>query len=154
MVESTANQAPSQSDRIDALAEQIRRLTDGMQAFVGAAISTLSGVPQSTPIVSNRRRGRPPGSKNKTTLAAAQAVETPAEKPWHPIALRAVSLLDAQGRMTQTELAKALKIERSHLAHHMQRAIKEGKAIKRITYPNNVETCVFYSPKWAHFKGE
>ena len=155
MVDATINDnVQVQDERIDKLTAQIEKLTAGLQAFASGVVSTLSGVPQTAPAA--RRRGRPPGSPNKPKqVATSQTAPTVAERPPHPLMIQAVELVTRAGRMTQTDLSKALKIERSHVAHHMRTAVGKGLVHARKVYPKGQkDEVVFYNPKWAHFKDQ
>lgn len=148
----TIDQTPESSDKIDRLAAQIEKLTSHLQAFAGGVVSALSGQPQTAVTPTGKRRGRPPGSGAKQR-AASQGAPTTLEKPPHPLMLQAVDLVQRNGRMTQTHLAEIMKIERSHLAHHMRDALSKGLVVKRSVAPKGMkEEVVFYKPEWARFK--
>ena len=142
--------------RIDLLAETVDRLSNGLAAFTSAATSLLSGQPGQAPV---RRRGRPPKG------SSLQATSKQAEKAaLHPFQLQCVALIERNGRMTQTELAdavrgdKGLNETRPMVEYHMagkknaNNAVRRGAAVKVVTFPGGVETVTYFSPKHISFR--
>lgn len=165
MTDTTTNPGtfnPNDRDaRLDLLTETVEKLTLAMQAFAGGAVSLLSGQPQTEPV--RRGPGRPKNSKNKPKIPAIAAapIAAPVAQPIHPKQIEMLSLISqAGGRMTQTELARAIGGSNSLVEYHLaspkneRNALREGRVIKRVTQPKGIETIVYYTPGTVIFKGE
>lgn len=131
------------AEQIEGLKAVIARFTEATGRFADGAVALLSGVPQAAPQA--RKRGRPVGSKNRANAEAA------AEKPYHPIAQRAFDLVYRHGKMSQADLARQLStgsttVHSSSIAHHMKRAIDEGKIKHATVYPDGRPIVMFYRP--------
>lgn len=144
-----ANSAPTTDDRIVTLTTMVEKLTSGLNAFSGAVVSTLSGQQHTAPApaaTAVKRRGRPP---------KAVAPEPVKAKPATPDETHAVDLVRRAGRITQTELADLLKVERSLIQHRMSGPLERGEVFARyVKRPGEHRNIVFYRPDWISVKGE
>lgn len=147
--------------KLERLAANFDKLSDQLAKFSGAVVQTLSGQPQAPAAAPARRRGRPPKAEASSPAAAVTATTTAARKAQavnansdHPMARQAFALIEKAGRITQTELANQLKIERSAVEYHTNPLVADGKIVKRTVMPNGTKTILFYRRDWASFKGE
>lgn len=142
---------PSTDERITTLTTMVEKLASGLNAFSSAVVSTLSGQQQTMPaaVTSVKRRGRPP-------KAASATVEAPARtKAATPDEIHAVSIVKRAGRITQTEMANELKIERSLVRARMFGPLERGEVVARlIKKPGDHPNVLYYRPEWCSFKGE
>lgn len=147
MATETANNA---TNDLATISEKLDSLQATFAKFANAAVEMLSGNQASQ--APARRRGRPP----KTAAAATtdRVVEASKPKEMHPLARQALSLIEKTGRVSQSDLATEMKIERSAVEYHTKQLVADGKIVKRTVYPQGTKTILYYRHDWASFKGE
>lgn len=152
---------------VETLAKGQKALTEGLNKFSISVIETLSGMPANAPAPAPaatapdassapaKRRGRPVGSRNKPKADAAPVAP---EKPRELTADEkyAVDLVKRAGRITQTDLADALKIERSLVQSRMREPMRRRMVIAEIIEPINGGHAyrLYRRADWVSIKGE
>lgn len=132
------------SAKLTTLGDQLSKQSDQLAKFAAAVVSALSGQPSSS--APAKRRGRPP-------KAVSVEPEVARVKEMHPLARQALGIIERRGRVTQTDLANEMKIERSAVEYHcLNGLIAEGKAVARVVKPGGVKTIIYYSNNWASFR--
>lgn len=155
MTDTTIQPANIQTDpteeRFSRLESMLEKLTVGLNAFSSSVVTVLSGQQTAAPATQTqaRRRGRPP-------KAASEATPTKAEpRPLHPKSVEMADLVKRTGRITQTELANQLGVERSAVQAYSYPLLERGMIVARLTKPvNGHRQVVYYRPEWVSFRGE
>lgn len=153
-MENTANL--STDDKISTLADTVEKLGQTVaqffQSYAQGVTNALTGEQAST-----RRPGRPPGSKNKpktrldnTPTAATPA--RPATKELHPVAVEILNRVGKAGRISQSQLSKAMDQNRANVAYHVKPLIEQGKIISREVVKDGLINKIYYTPEWAKFR--
>ncbi len=139
---------------VETIAKGQKAMTDGLNKFSTAVVETLSGqatapaakVAAAPAATGAKRRGRPP---------KAVSAEPVKPKAATPDEVHAVELVKRAGRITQTELHTALKIDRSLVQARMYGPLERGEVVVRyVKKPGEHRQIVYYRPDWASFKGE
>lgn len=138
---------------VETIAQGQKAITDGLNRFSTAVVETLSGqhavtsaAPAATAV---RRRGRPPKAASEAPAVPAKPRDLTADEKY------VVDLVKRAGRMTQTELADTLKIERSLVQARMREPLKRGLIVAQIIEPPTGHRHVLYRrADWVSFKGE
>lgn len=158
MAENTAtmNQAQTESseEKIDRLTSMIDKLAIGMTQFSGAVIQALSGQPATATATAEatgapaKRRGRPP-------KAAGEAPTATADRPLHPKSVEMADIVKRTGRVTQTDVANQLGVERSAVQNYSLPLLERGLVVARLVKSaGHHRSVVYYRPEWVSFRGE
>lgn len=153
-MESTANL--STDDKINTLADSVDKLgqlvTQFFQGYAEGMTNMLTG--QQTPA---KRGGRPLGSKNKpkTRLDNTPTASTPARpatKELHPVAVEILNRVTQAGRISQSQLSKAMDQNRANIAYHVKPLIEQGKIVSREIIKDGLINKIYYVPSRAVFR--
>lgn len=161
-INSTDDKISALTALVETIAKGQKAMTDGLNKFSTAVVETLSGQTAAAPAptvaapaaIEGKRRGRPVGSRNKPKADAVPAVpakprELTADEKY------AVDLVKRAGRMTQTELADTLKVERSLVQLRMKEPLKRGLVVAQVVEPPTGHRHILYRrADWVSFKGE
>lgn len=146
MTDTTADNTNVSSD-IKTLKEEISGLKSAMSAFSDGMVAFLTGSQTATPA---KRRGRPP----KAETLARQAAPAK-EEPLHPTAVAIADIVKREKRVTQTEVANQLKIERSLVQNHVNTLLEKGLIkVMQVKKPGSHRENVFYRPDRVSAIGE
>lgn len=151
MADTTANDTIDIGTKLSMLEQAIAKTNENLVRFSGAVTSLLSGQPISGLQAPAKRRGRPPKA---STDRIPETVATPKPKELHPMAQQALTIVERAGRITQTELAAEMKVERSQVEYHCLSLVEAGRIVSRTVKPRGVKTILYYRHDWASFKGE
>jgi hypothetical protein len=114
------------------LLAELQRIAGGESAAPRRGRPPLSWVPAPTAAVAPRRRGRPPGSKNRAKPAVAPA---PGRKPRKGLTTDIVGLLAGGGAFTAGDIVGKLKLPAtkskiSSVSTTLVRLVKDGRVKK------------------------
>jgi len=147
-IQPTDIQTDPTEERFSRLESMLEKLTVGLNAFSTSVVTVLSGQQATAPAAQARRRGRPP----KTSEATPAKAEP---RPLHPKSVEMADAVRRTGRITQTELANQLGVERSAVQAYSYPLLERGMIVARLTKPaNGHRQVVYYRPEWVSFRGE
>ena len=154
MTESTADntivstEIKTLKDEISGLKSAMTAMSDGMSAFSDGMVKFLTGQQTTTPA---KRRGR----RTNAEIAAERAASAPKDEPLHPTAAAIADIVKREKRVTQTEVANQLKVERSLVQNHVNTLLEKGLIkVMQVKKPGSHRENVFYRPDRVSAIGE